>query len=206
MYTLYGTLMTGTCAVQAALEEAGALYRQVEITTRTGQHRTEDYRRINPRQQVPALQLPDGSIITEGPAILMHIADAFPAAGLAPGPGTAARGQCDRWLLYFAVNVYEGELRKLFADRYTSDPAGAAGVQKAAEAYVERHYRIFEDEVTARPYFFGERLSILDIYVWMLAQWMDRGWLTANCPRIAALGDAVKARPKIAPVHAANFS
>jgi hypothetical protein len=35
---------------------------------------------------------------------------------------------------------------------------------------------------------------------------MDRGWLTANCPRIAALGDAVKARPKIAPVHAANFS
>jgi glutathione S-transferase len=197
--------MTGTCAVHAALEEAGAPYRQVEVTTKTGQHRTEDYRRINPRQQVPALQLPDGSVITEGPAILMHIADAFPASGLAPKAGSSARGQCDRWLFYFAVNVYEGELRKLFADRYTTDAAGASGVQAAAETYVERHYSIFEDQITAAPFFFGERLSILDIYVWMLAQWMDRGWMAANCPKITALGDAVKSRPKIAPVHAANF-
>jgi glutathione S-transferase len=205
MYTLYGTLYTGTCAVQAALEEAGIPYRFVEVTTKKGQHLSDEYRRINPRQQVPALQLPDGSVITEGPAILMHIADAFPSAGLAPPPGSPARGQLDRWLVYFAVNVYEGELRKLFAARYTDDPGGADGVKTAAHAYVDRHYLIFEGEIDPKPFVFGSALTILDIYVWMLSQWMESDWLARNCPRIAALANAVKARPKIAPVHAANF-
>lgn len=205
MYTLYGTVMTGTCAVKAALAEAGAPFREVEVTTRKKQHLTEEYRRINPRQQVPSLQLPDGSVVTEGPAILLHIADAFPEAKLAPKPGSAARAQHDRWLIFFAVNVYEGELRKLFGDRYTVDANGAAAVQQSAIAYVERHYRIFEREIGQAPYFFGPQLSVLDIYVWMLAQWMEGAWLRAECPKIDALGQAVKSRPRIAPIHAENF-
>ncbi len=76
MYKLYGTKMTGTCAVKAALTEAGAPFEEVEITISKKQHLTEEYRQINPRQQVPSLMLPDGSIMTEGPAILLHIADA----------------------------------------------------------------------------------------------------------------------------------
>ncbi len=55
------------------------------------------------------------------------------------------------------------------------------------------------------PYFLDRSFSILDIYVWMLAQWMDRPWLEDNCPKILALADAVKARPKIAPIHDLNF-
>ncbi len=205
MYTLYGTLQTGTCAVQAALSEAGAEFEQVEISTRKGQHLTEEYRRINPRQQVPALRLPDGSVMTEGTAMLLHIADAFPAARLAPAPGTPARAQHDRWLIFFAVNVYEGELRKLFGDRYTADPAGAAAVQKAADEYVDRQYRIFEEALTRQPFILGEQFTVLDIYVWMLSQWMQDGWLAAHCPKIDALAKRVRNRPIIAPIHAANF-
>ena len=52
MYTLYGTKHTSTCAVKAALTEAGAPFEEVEITTRAEQHLTEEYRQINPRQQV----------------------------------------------------------------------------------------------------------------------------------------------------------
>ncbi len=80
------------------------------------------------------------------------------------------------------MNVYEGELRKLFAQRYTTDPDGASGVKQAADEYVERHYSLFEGQLERSPYFFGEQLSVLDIYVWMLAQWMDRAWLEASCP------------------------
>jgi GST-like protein len=206
MYELYGTLQTGTCAIQAALEEAGAPYRMIEVTTKTGGHRTEAYRAVNPRQQVPALRLADGSVVTEGPAILMHIADSHPHRRLAPPPGSTQRAQLDRWLVFFCANVYEGELRKLFGSRYTSDPAGVEAVQASAHAYVERHYRIFEEAMgDPGPFFFGPDLTVLDIYVWMLAQWMDQAWIESNCPRIANLARAVRARPLIAPIHAANF-
>ena len=73
MYKLYGTKGTGTCAIKAALVEAGAPFEEIEVTTRKRQHLTADYRRINPRQQVPALMLPDGSIVTESAAMLLHI-------------------------------------------------------------------------------------------------------------------------------------
>jgi len=205
MYRLYGTLQTGTCAIQAALAEAEAEFEQVEVSTGKGDHLTEDYRRINPRQQVPALRIPDGSIITEGPAILLHIADTHPGARLAPEPGTSLRAQHDRWLIYFSVNVYEGELRKLFGDRYTQDPGGAEAVQRAAVGYVQRHYSIFENTLESGPYIFGDQFTVLDIYVWMLSQWMDGAWLRSNCPKVNALAGRVKERSKIKPVHVANF-
>ena len=104
MYKLYGTTHTSTCAVKAALTEAGASFEEVEITTRANQHMTEAYRQINPRQQVPSLMLPDGSIMTEGPAMLLHIADAHPKAGIAPLPGSSNRAQHDRWLIFLAEN------------------------------------------------------------------------------------------------------
>jgi len=205
MYKLFGTKMTGTCAIHAMLAELAVPFEQIEVTTKEGQHLTEDYSKVNPRQQVPSLMLPEGPVVTEGPAILMHLADAHPEAGLAPRPGTSDRSQINRWLLFFAVNVYEGELRKLFGSRYTKDPDGGQAVQTAASEYVDRHYLIFEAALADGPYFLGERFSILDIYVWMLAQWMNRGWLKDNCPKVVGLADAVKARPKIEPIHALNF-
>ncbi len=205
MYKLYGTTDTGACAVKAALTEAGAPFEEVEITTSKKQHLTEEYRQINPRQQVPSLMLPDGSIMTEGPAILLHIADAHPEARLAPTPGTSERGQHDRWLMFFAVNVYEGVCRRAYGERYTTDPEGKQGVEEAARAYVDRHFSIFEETLGDGPYVFGDNFSTLDIYMWMIAQWMDASWLEANCPKITRLANTVKVRSKIVPIHEENF-
>ncbi len=205
MYKLYGTKGSGTCAVKAALTEAGAPFEEVEVTTSKKQHLTEEYRQINPRQQVPSLMLPDGSIMTEGSAMLLHIADAHPELGLAPAPGTPERAQHDRWLIFFAVNVYEGMLRNLMGERYTTDGNGKQGVEEAARAYVDRHFSIFEETLGDGPYVFGDNFSTLDIYMWMIAQWMDASWLEANCPKITRLANTVKVRPKIVPIHEENF-
>lgn len=205
MYKLYGTNLTGTCAVQAALAELDVPFERIEVSTKEGRHLTEDYKKINPRQQVPALVLPDGLVVTEGPAILNHLADAHPEALLAPPPGTPQRSQVTRWLVYFAVNVYEGELRKLFGHRFTTDPNGGEAVEAAADEYVKRHDHIFEAELGGGPYFLERSFSILDIYVWMLAQWIDQSWIEINCPKILRLADTVKVRPKIAPIHDLNF-
>ncbi len=205
MYKLYGTKGSGTCAVKVALTEAGAPFEEVEITTRAKQHLTKEYRQINPRQQVPSLMLPDGSIMTESAAMLLHIADARPEVRLAPTPGTAERAQHDRWLIFFAVNVYEGMLRNLMGERYTTDTNGKQGVEEAARAYVDRHFSIFEDALGDGPYFLGDDMSMLDIYVWMLSQFQDAAWLEANCAKIVRLVNTVKVRPKIVPIHEEHF-
>jgi glutathione S-transferase len=204
-YVLYGWKLTGSLAIEAAFAEAGIAFELIPVSRKTDENLTEEFRRINPRQQLPAVRLPDGSCIAEGPAILLHIADARPERDLAPAPGSFARAHHDRWLSYFQANVYEGELRKLFPDRYTADAACAAAVKEAADRYVERHYLIFEDVLGAGPYVFGDQFTMLDIYVWMLAQWMPQDWLAANCPKVKRLSDTVAERPKVAPVHAYHF-
>jgi glutathione S-transferase len=200
MYKLYGSLGTGSAAVEAALAEAGAEYEVIPVITKQGAHLTETYTAINPRQQVPSLQLPDGSVMTEGAAMMMHIVDAFPQAGLAPKPGTAARAQHDRWLVFMAVNIYEGELRRAYPGRYSDD---AGSVAERATDYVMRHYQILEAEI-AGPFFFGSNLTTVDIYLWNMATWTDPEWLAAHCPGVHALMTMVRTRPRIAPIDAAH--
>ncbi len=204
-YKLYGWRQTGSLAIEAALAEAGVDYDFVPVNRKADEQLGEEFRKINPRQQLPALMLPDGSFMTEGSAMLLHIGDAFPNAHLLPKPGSSARAQHDRWLAYFAVNVYEGELRQLRPSRYTADPAGADGVKAAADAYVERHFQIYNDALGAGPYLFGEHFTMIDIYVWMLAQWTEQPWLAQNCPKVKRLSDTVMARLLIAPVQTAHF-
>ena len=204
MYKLYGSFGSGSAAVEAALSEAAAAYEIIATNTAEGKHLTEEYRAINPRQQVPALQLPDGSVMTEGSAMLLHIGDAHPDVGLAAKPGSPLRAQQDRWLIFMAVNMYEGELRKAYADRYTDDAAATECVRRSADAYVKRHYEILEAAVVG-PYFFGETFSMVDIYLWMLAFWMDPVWLGKNAPKVAALATAVSRRPRVKAIHQAHF-
>lgn len=200
MYRLYGSPGTGSAAVEAALAEAGADYQVIPTITKEGAHLTAEFAAINPRRQVPALQLPDGSFMTEGSAMLLHLADAFPQAGLAPAPGTSARAQHDRWLIFMAVNIYEGELRRGYPDRYADNPASVA--EMAAE-YVERHYAILDD-VIAGPYLLGDHLTMADIYLWNLATWTDPELMARRFPKVHALMTSVRNRPLIAPVDAAH--
>lgn len=204
-YRLYGWRQTGSMAVEAALDEAGVDYTFVPVSRASDENLGATFTAINPRQQLPALALPDGTIVTEGPAILAHIADAHPATGLIPAPGSAARARHDRWTAFFHANVYEAMLRELNPGRYSDDPAAQAGIASAATAYVRRHFEIFDKELGPGPFLLGERLSMFDIYLWMLCYWVDPQWLCAACPGIARLQAAADARPKLAVVRDRHF-
>lgn len=204
-YVLHGWTGSGSVCVEAALREAGADFTIVQVDTGKKQHVDAEFTKLNPRQQVPALVLPDGTVVTETMAILLHIADAFPNANLAPKPGSSARAVHDRWLAFLAVNIYEGELRKAYSDRYSDDVGHAPAVSGAAAKYVERHYTILEEQISAGPYFLGHPFSVLDIYIWMLVQWMDPDWLAKNTPKVMALANAVRTRPQIKPIQDSHF-
>lgn len=204
-YKLYGWSLSGSMAVDGALAEVGADYDYVEIDAEAEENRTPEFLKINPRGQVPVVVLPDGTVVTESPAILVHLADAFPAAGLVPAPGTSARATHDRWLAFAQANIYEGMLRFFYSDRYTTDPAGTDGVKAAADAYINRHFKIFDEALAGSgPFLFGEQLSVVDIYVWVLCHWIDMEALRKDCPNLGKLFDAANARPALKAVAVRN--
>lgn len=204
-YVLYGRIETGSAAVEAALAEAGAAFEMRDVPGDRSAAEASGYLGVNPRGQVPALVHPSGTVITEGPAILLHIADAFPSARLAPRPGSPERALHDRWLCFLHANCYEGELRRFYPERYTTGPAGVADVQTAADEYVKRHYILFESANALAPFVFGTEPTVLDLYAWMILQWTERAWVAAHCPALLQLVDAVAARPKVTPVQARHF-
>jgi glutathione S-transferase len=192
-------------AIEAALEVAGVAHTFVPVSRATDENLGPDFTAINPRQQLPALVCADGTVITEGPAILSHIADAHPASGLIPAPGSTARARHDRWTAFLHANVYEGMLRELFPARYTDDPGGVSGLQSAATAYVRRHFMILDGQLGPGPFIDGQHMRAFDIYLWMLTWWVDSDWLGATCPAIFRLREAAQARPQLATVWARHF-
>lgn len=204
-YLLYGRKQTGVMAIQAALDEARVPYTYTTLAVPATEADKAAFARLNPCLQVPILIHPDGTIITEGPAILHHIADAFPAARLIPPPGTSLRARHDRWLGFFHANVYEAMLRELAPARYTDDRPSAPAVQSAATAYVRRHFALFEGALDNGPYLLGDALTVFDIYLWMLCFWVDRDWLARTCPRIARLWTTANARPALSRIAQTHF-
>jgi glutathione S-transferase len=204
-YVLYGGRQTGSIAVEATLALMGVEHERIEVRREAGEHLTEAFTAINPRQQVPVLVLPDGTVVTEGPAILAHLADSRPEAGLAHPPGSSARALQDRWTAFLHANVYEAMLREVMSERYTDDPDGAEGVQRAATDYVRRHFAIIEAEIGEGPFLFGAQMTMADVFLWMLTYWVDPDWLEAACPKVARLRDAGTALPPMAEVLARHF-
>jgi len=89
-YRLYNRVSSGGFAVEAALALAGADCELVELSSAPGTPLPASFRAVNPWGQVPTLVLPDGTVMTETGAILIHLAACFPEKALAPPPGTAA--------------------------------------------------------------------------------------------------------------------
>ena len=92
-YRLYNRPGSGGFVVEAALKLAEAPFELVELESKPGTPLAESFRETNPWKQLPVLVLPDGSIMTETAAILIHLAACFPEKDLAPSPCTSEHGK-----------------------------------------------------------------------------------------------------------------
>lgn len=206
MYKLYDGQGTGGVTTRAALAEIGADHEIIDIDLEKGEEYADEFTRINPCQQVPVLELPDGTVLTENMAILMHLADSHPEAGLAPPCGSVERAQINRWLSFFAMNIYGPEYLRMRPAFYTTNPSESEGIAEAATAFLTRHYAIFEGTMGDGPYYLGDQLSILDLYIWMLVQyWGDYEIMRSDWPKTYHLAETVMTRPRVKPVHDTHF-
>jgi glutathione S-transferase len=186
-------------APQALFEEIGAEYEKIVIDFEKDEHKSDAFLSVNPMGQIPALVLPDGTLMTETAAMLVQIVDLHPGAKLAPPAGSGERARFLRWLFFLASSVYPTILRVYYSERYSNDPGAAEGIKAAADADLDDQFKILNDALDPGPYLLGETFSAVDILLWMLIDWHpDTTRLFDEAPRLEQLAGLVQARPAIA--------
>ena len=161
------------------------------------------FRAINPTGRVPALVLPDGTVMFESAAMLIHIALAHPGAALAPSAGSAEHAKFLQWMVFLSANVYEAALRMYYSARYSAHgEADADAVREQGTADFRGHLALISQGLA--PYVLGDRYSIADVYLYMLASWHpgEKSELYARAPGLEAHSRLIAARPAVAKVDA----
>lgn len=185
----------GACSLSPhiALREAGLPFTLEKVDTKT--KKTEsgaDFYAVNPRGYVPALQLDDGSVLTEGAAIVQYIADLKPEAELAPKPATLARARLQEELNFIASELHKG-FSPLFN---TSD--SEANRATAKEKLSRRFDNVEAKLADGRSYLLGERFSVADGYLFTVANWGGHlGFPLDRWPKVQALMARVAERATV---------
>lgn len=159
-------IIPGACslAVNIALREAGIRFELARLDLETGQASDgADFKTINPKGYVPALQLHDGRVLTENVAILQYVADRNPQSKLAPPAGTFERYRLMEWLSFINSEIHKG-----FSPLFSSD----AGDAVKEYARIHLHKRLdFLHEVVHEPLLLGGQFTIADAYLFTVLGW-----------------------------------
>lgn len=206
MYTLYGSRGSGSAAVEAALVRLGLPFRAVRASTWESDSAQAELRALNPLGQIPTLQLPDGSVMTESAAILVHLGLEHPASGLLPADASA-RAQAIRGLVYIAANCYSAISVIDYPERWVADPDEATNerIRAGTRARLHEHWSIFARQ-------FGGRLlsapepGALDLLATVVSKWSGaRAHLRKNHDDVFQRLTAIEQHPSVAAVFTAHW-
>ena len=189
----------GTCARAShiALRETDADFDLQLVDFRSAEQRTPEYHSVNPKGRVPALQT-DAGILTETPAILAYIAQAFPEANLAPldDPFEFARLQSFNNYLCATVHVAHAHSRR--GERWADDQAAIEEMRRKAPESVAACFQLIEDHYLETPWALGSNYTVGDPYLFTLTQWLPFHNIdVASYPKVADHHDRMLARPAV---------
>ena len=189
----------GTCALAShiALEEAGASYESVRLSFKAGDHKKPDYLKINPKARVPAL-VTDRGVITETPAILIYIAQSYPASRLAPLDDPYGLARVQAFNSYLCSTVHVAHAHRVRGYRWTDDAAAIETMKKKVPQTVGECFALIEREMFEGPWVMGKDYTVCDGYLFTLAQWLAADGVDINStPRIADHFKRVGDRPAV---------
>jgi len=184
----------GACSLSPhiVLREAGMKFDLVKTSLKT--HTLADgadYFAINPKGQVPLLELDDGERLSEGTAILLYVADHAPASGLVPPAGTMARYRVIEWLNFVGTEVHKG-----FSPLFNS-----ALPKEAKDIFATRvldKLRYVDRQLEGRDYLTGERFCVADAYLFTVTNWAPSvGLDISGLKNLLAWRTRVAARPAV---------
>jgi glutathione S-transferase len=157
----------GACSLSPhiVLEELGLPYSAVKVDLKSKQTADGgDYTRINSKGSVPALQLDDGQLLTEGPAIVQYLGDQKPEANLTPRWGTP-----ERYRLLEMLNFITSELHKGFSPLFNS--AASADWKAGALATLKKKFDWLSGYLAGKSFLLGEQFTVADAYLFTVLGW-----------------------------------
>lgn len=187
-------LKPGACSLSPhiVLEELGLPYETETVDLKgkkTGSG--QDYLAINPKGYVPALQLDDGTVLTEGPAIVQYLADLKPEKRLAPPNGTLARYQLQGWLTFVGM-----ELHRNFSPLF--NPAASQDWKDACSASIRRRLVWVNEQLAGKDYLMGADFTVADAYLYTVVGWTKFVKIDiSGLPHLLAYQLRVAARPAV---------
>ena len=150
-----------------------------------------DYWKVNARGYVPALELDNGQVLTEGPAIVQYLADQKPDAGLAPKNGTIERYRLQEWL-----NFLTSEVHKQFSPLFK--PNTPEDYKPIAKQNIATRFDWLDKQLAGKDYLMGKQFTVADAYLFVLLNWTRPTQIDlSKWPNLAAYQKRVGARPKV---------
>ncbi|AUX42297.1 glutathione S-transferase [Sorangium cellulosum] len=191
----------GVCSLapHIALREAGADFELVRVDLKTKKTADGgDFSRVNPKGYVPALRLPDGTLLTETAVLLHYIADAWPEAKLAPARGDLVRVRFDERLQFIATELHKG-----FAP-FTLMPNVSEESKRWAAQRLGDRVGLLAEALGDRAFFHGEAFTVVDAYAYFALR-TYRYLLRVELPGgLGAYIERISARPAVRAALAAE--
>ena len=184
----------GACSLAShiALLEAGLDFSAERVDLRSKQTAGGvDFTTIASKGYVPALQLNDGAVLTEGPAIMQYVADQAPSGQLAPANGTLERYRVIEWL-----NFISTELHKSFSPLFR--PTSTEDMEEAARTTLRTRLGWLATQLEGRDYLMGSQFGIADAYLFTVLGWTGHVQFDLSpWPVLSAFTQRVGARPAV---------
>ena len=191
----------GACSLAShiAILEAGLAVEPVLASTKT--HMLPDgtdFYKLNPLGYVPLLEMDDGTLLREGPAILQYIADLAPLKNLAPANGTLQRYRLQEWLSFIST-----EIHKNFSPMFNPNmPAEAKTIFKDK---LKSRYTWLDEQLADKPFVTGEHFTVADCYLFTVTNWAKPlGLDISGCTNLMAWHARIGERPAVQAAIAAE--
>lgn len=205
-HLLLGCRGCGSAIVEAAFELAGLPLDYEEVDYSFGSPTRSRLLEVNPLGQVPALVLPQGGLLTESLAIVQHVDDLAPQAGLVPKAPDGSRNAFLRWSVFLVSALYPTWTYGDEPAKWVEHTQGARQLRESTDRHRQSLWLQVE-EAAAAPWFLGSRMSAIDLYIAVMTHWRPgRKWFAANTPRLLAIAERTSATAGVADVIARNFS
>jgi len=208
MYILYGFKNSGSAAIEIALERCATPYQIISTASWETNAALAELEKINPLKQIPTLHLPDGSVLTESAAILIHLGLEFPKSNILPA-NPVKRSQVIRGLVYIAANCYSAISIIDYPGRWcveAEEPVQGL-VRQGARNQLHRNWEIFADQFPAQPFLSGISPGGLDYLAVVVSKWSGaRAHLQTTRPEFFATLEKLERHPWIAPVFARHWN
>lgn len=150
-----------------------------------------DYRIRNPKGYVPALQLDNGELLTEGTAIVQYLADRMPEKNLAPANGTL-----ERYRMQEMLNFISSEIHKSFSPLF--DAKAVPEWKQAVTKRLADCFDLLAKNLEGKDYLFGKQFTVADAYLFTVLNWTNFvGYDTAKWPVLQAFMARVASRPAV---------